>query len=64
MPKFRVIWYNEGIESISPLTAAKESLHSIQHEGILCFTVINEETGEEFSVDLDEKDEDSVVPVK
>lgn len=52
------------VESKNPLDAAKEIRSWLRGEEGFQFYVQNEETGEIFSVDLDEEDEDAVLPVK
>jgi hypothetical protein len=47
----------------NPLTAAKDAHKSMSDDGALQFLVIDEKTKEQFSVDLNEDDEDAVVPM-
>lgn len=51
-------------EANSPLEVAKQVQEMIQEGGYYQWYVQDEETGEIFSVDLSEEDEDAVLPVK
>lgn len=59
MPSFTVPWDN-AIDSKNPLTAAKKALKDIKNSDSLMFKVRNNDTGECFSVDLLQDDEDAV----
>lgn len=59
----KVEWENE-FQSSSPLDAAKEAAKDIAEGLTTMFTVTDMETNEQFSVDLNEEDEDAVVPIK
>lgn len=63
MPTFKVIYENELYSAENPLDAAKSVRKDIIDSDVLMFTVINEQTGEKFSVDLSEDDEDAVLPI-
>lgn len=56
----------EQIVSDSPLNAAKSMLYDLIEDGsFLIYDVEDEETGEKFTVDLaEEEDEDAVLPFK
>lgn len=60
MPTFTVTYENELYSANDPLEAAKDVRNDIINGEALMFTVVNETTGEKFSVDLDEEDEDAV----
>lgn len=65
MNHFRVEWEDEGFEDCStPLEAAKQAAENISNRETLGFTVTNMKTGQRFSVDLDEEDEDAVIEIK
>lgn len=55
----------EGLDSKNPLAAAKKIAKWCK-EGVdeMTFDVINEKTGEAFTVDLSEEDENAVLPNK
>lgn len=63
MATFKVIYENELYSAENPLDAAKSVRKDIIDGEALMFTVINEQTGEKFSVDLFEDDEDAVLPI-
>ena len=63
MPKFKIIYEQEQYAALSPLDAAKKIRQDIIDGEALCFTVINEETNEEFSVDLGEEDDNAVYKI-
>lgn len=64
MGKFTIVYEQELYDALSPLDAAKKVRQDIIDGEALCFTVINEETNEKFSVDLGEDDNDAVVIIK
>jgi len=64
MGKFTIVYEQEQYDALSPLDAAKKVRQDIINGEALCFTVINEETNEKFSVDLSEDDNDAVVIIK
>ena len=64
MPTFKIIYENELYEAKGPLEAAKLVREDIISAEALMFTVIDESTDEHFSVDLNEDDEDAVLPIK
>lgn len=63
MTTFTVKWENKIDDQNSPLEAAKNCLSDIVNLDCLCFTVINEDTNEQFSVDLSEDDEFAVLKI-
>jgi hypothetical protein len=59
-----VVTYTNDIGGVStPLEAAKECLDGILNQGARTFEVLNNTTGEKVSVDLEEDDEDAVLPL-
>ena len=48
MATFKIVFEQEFYEANSPLDAAKNVLKDIINGETLCFTVINEDTGEQF----------------
>lgn len=60
MAEFNVKWNGYETTQDSPLKAAKDALDGIKNGLAKVFLVQNQETGECFSVDLDEEDEDAV----
>lgn len=59
-----VVTYTNDIGGVdTPLEAAKECLDGILNQGARVFEVKNNTTGERVTVDLEEEDEDAVVPV-
>jgi len=63
MAKFNVMWDIEDIEAENPLEAAKKVQDWLRRDDWQ-FYVQNVETKEISSVDLQEEDEDAVLPVK
>lgn len=58
-----VVTYTNDIGGVdTPLEAAKECLDGILNQGARVFEVKNNTTGETVTVDLDEEDEDAVLP--
>jgi hypothetical protein len=58
-----VVTYTNDIGGVStPLEAAKECLDGILNQGQRTFEVLNNTTGEKVTVDLEEDDEDAVLP--
>lgn len=55
---------DENLPISSPLEAAREAFDDISRGYTLGFTVTNTKTGEEFSVDLSENDEDAAIEIK
>jgi hypothetical protein len=48
---------------VDPLEAAKDMANLLKEEAhTLIYDVVDEETGEKFTVDLSEEDEDAVLP--
>jgi hypothetical protein len=65
MATFKIIWNIESIDSENPLEAAKEMQNWLQDKTTNWqFYVQNEETGEIFSVDLEEENNDAVIKVE
>jgi hypothetical protein len=64
MSEYKVSW-EININANSPLNAAKEALIIMQDTGSIAnqFYIQDEETEDIFSVDLDEEDENAVLPV-
>lgn len=58
---YKVEWENELDTPTSALQAAKEAMKDIANGESLCFTVTDYKTGQRYSVDLNEEDEDAVV---
>lgn len=67
-PTFTVSLTFEGLDAKNPLEAAKKIVEWLKDENDgaenMTFDVKNETTGEAFTVDLAEEDEDAVLPVK
>jgi hypothetical protein len=67
-PTFKVSLTFEGVDGKNPLAVAKEVVKWLKDEEDgaenMTFDVVNEVTGEKFTVDLAEEDEDAVLPVK
>ena len=61
MTTFTVTFEQDLYNALTPLEAAKLVREDIINGESLCFTVINESTKEEFSVDLAEEDDEAVV---
>jgi hypothetical protein len=64
MAQFSITWENEGVEAENPFEAAKEALEQIKCGYATVFTVLNEQTGEMHSVDLEEDEENAVFIMK
>ena len=64
MATFKVVWEIQ-LDANNPLEAAKTAQSWIQEHGSQCqqYYVQNDETNEVHSVDLNEEDEDAVLPV-
>ena len=60
---YTIKWEQELYNSENPLEAAKNCLRDIQNGDSLCFTVIDEATGKEYSVDLSEDDSEAVMEI-
>jgi hypothetical protein len=60
---YTITWEQQigGVDN--PLDAAKECLSQIQKNEALAFTVIDNETGKSYSVDLSEPDTDAVLQI-
>jgi hypothetical protein len=67
-PTFKVSLTFEGLDAKNPLEAAKKIVEWLKDENDgaenMTFDVENETTGEKFTVDLAENDEDAVLPNK
>lgn len=65
MKTFKIVWEIE-LDANNPLDAAKTALNWIQEQSSQAhqFYVQEENSKELFSVDLDEEDQDAVLPVK
>jgi hypothetical protein len=63
MAEFKIVWEIE-LSGDNPLEAAKTAKKWLEENGCGVFTLQNVETKEIFSVDLNEEDEDAVLPVK
>ena len=61
--KYSISWEIELIDAVSPLDAAKKAQEMICKDS-WSFYVQDEDTKEIFSVDLNEDDEDAVLPIK
>ena len=61
---YKIVMEIEALDAKDALQAAKDVEKMIMDEGGFQYYVQNEETGELFSVDLSEDDEDAVLPVK
>lgn len=62
MARFKIVWEIE-LEAESPLEAAKEAQRWTRHDDWQYY-VQNTTSNEIFSVDLQEEDEDAVIPVE
>ncbi|HOH62143.1 MAG TPA: hypothetical protein PK698_06710 [Bacilli bacterium] len=63
MARFNIIWDIENIEAKSPYDAAQRVQNWLRKDDWM-FYVQNVETGEIFSVDLQEEEVDAVLPVR
>ena len=63
-PSFKVSLTFEGITGNNPLEVAKTIAKWCNDANTFTYDVVNEETGEAFTVDLSEDDEDAVLPNK
>jgi len=61
MKDYTIIWEFSGQKSSNPLEAAKEAQRNIENGDALQFTVIDEESNENFSVDLNDNEGEEVV---
>ena len=59
--RFTIVYEQNEYGAFSPLDAAKRVRQDIIKGAALCFTVTNEDNDEEFSVDLNEDDENAVI---
>lgn len=59
----KIIWEQVIYNTNNPLKAAKEAVEQIKDGDALQFTVIDELTGERYSVDLQENDEEAVLEI-
>ena len=65
MPTYTISLTFDSQEAANPLEAAKEMRKTIlEDNGNYIYDVEDEDTGEKFTVDLDEEDEDAVLPFK
>lgn len=61
---FKVSLTFDGITGKNPLEVAKTIAKWCEDANTFTYDVVNEETGEAFTVDLSEEDEDAVLPNK
>src|SRR5688572_26827336 len=67
MRTFKVQWEDVGFEDCStPAQAAKQARENIVNGETLCFTVIDNKTKEEYSIDLDDEEDEGTkkIPVE
>lgn len=61
---YTIIYEQEANDAKSPLEAVKWTLDGIMNGEALMFTVTDNKTGKQYSVDLQEEDEDAVIPMQ